>query len=226
MTDKTISSATLKHLAEIKAAEARKRKLAVGIGSGVIVAALAVVGAVYAFKPAKVTAASDKKQIVALVASDKFETLPAAEKKQLRDALGDNREALRDLPAEQRRDAFRNMMESAMDERVERYFSLPPGKEREAELDKQIDEMQKRMSQWQNRPTTRPTSRPAGEGGPGGPGGREGNGNRAERSARRDSGNPAKRAERTEYFAAMRERAEARGIKAGGGGGGWGGRGR
>jgi hypothetical protein len=119
------------------------------------------------------------------------------------------------------RELFMNNREQRMDEQMDKYFSLPPGPQRTALLDKQIDEMQAQMRQWQSRAATRPTSRPTT-----GPTSRPNDrwGDPSQQMARVQGGNPARKAQRAEYRAAMQQRLAQRGITGPGGGrGGWGG---
>ena len=60
-----------------------------------------------------------------------------------------------------------------MNERVDKFFALPPGKERTAYLDEMIDEMESRRAQWERERASRgeeprpprPENAAAGEGG-------------------------------------------------------------
>jgi hypothetical protein len=120
------------------------------------------------------------------------------------------------------RDAMRGMMEQRMTEVVDGYFAIPEGPERVKYLDEQIDRMQQMRNMFRgsttrpardgNRPTTGPTDQQRGEW-------------RDRMQSRMDSRPPAQRAKMSEFFAAMRQRADARGIQMGGPGGMGGGRG-
>jgi len=134
----------------------------------------------------------------------------------------------------------RDQMRAARDEEREReerertdaYFALPAD-QRDAYLDKIIDEFQERMKRWQNDgPQTRPTSRPAREEGEPTTRPQRTPEERAQQQQQRmDSQAPADRAKRAEFRAAMMKRMQDRGINMGRGGfgggrGGGGGRGR
>jgi hypothetical protein len=127
-----------------------------------------------------------------------------------------------------------------MDKRIDEYFAAATPAQRNAVLDRQIDEMQARMKEWQarraqhanddhgpgdrgprstptasaNRSSAQPasggttTARPAE--------GRRGmhhEPTRQERKTHSESRDPDKAAKRMAYFAAMRQRAEQRGVQ-------------
>lgn len=88
----------------------------------------------------------------------------------------------KDLTEEQRHQVFENahaVMEQQMDKRLDAYFATTDEKQRVALIDRDLDEMQKRMKERQARESQNPTTRPrggpeagrSGRGGMGGPGG-------------------------------------------------------
>lgn len=114
------------------------------------------------------------------------------------------------------REAMRERFEAEETKRVDEFFALPPGPQRDKYLDQQIDEMQKRMREWQQRASTQPTSRPARD--RDGPSSRPSDVERQRRMAERDDRTPpAQRAKRVEFRAAMMKRMQERGIQPPGG---------
>ena len=137
-----------------------------------------------------------------------------------------------EITRDQARDAMQEAREKEEQARMDAYFKTP-AKDRDEYLDKMIDEMQKRMADWQkNRPTTGPSTRPDRPDRQNrGPGTQPTDAERAARaSARADNQSPIQRAQQSEFRAALRARMAARGIEmprfgGGGPGGGGGGRG-
>lgn len=148
-------------------------------------------------------------------------------------------------------DARRQKAQADMAKRAAEYAGLKTQAERDAFLDKQLDEMQNRRREMEQRmlaegrtPGQRGTPPGGGPGGPppgaaanpagapaGGPPG-EGGGRRGPPSEDRrnqafrerlDNSTPAERAQMQQMFDALRKRAEAKGISMGGPGGGGGG---
>jgi hypothetical protein len=133
------------------------------------------------------------------------------------------REALQkpDLTEEQRHEiehSMRQVFEAQLDSRVQDYFKAPEN-EKLAILDKQIDEFEKRRKEWEDRRKQEeerraqagerqdgPTSQPAHDW-------RQQQSTPQERKARSESRSADQMAQRMAYFAAVRARAEARGIQ-------------
>jgi hypothetical protein len=127
------------------------------------------------------------------------------------------------ISREQAREIMQESWEKRMDKQLDDYFALPE-KDRTKYLDKQIDEMQARMREWQSRAATQPSRRPTT--GPATRPNRDRGGDQVARMRGRiETGDPARKAQRAEYMAAMRQLMAQRGIQGPGGGGrgGWGG---
>jgi hypothetical protein len=126
------------------------------------------------------------------------------------------REKIEALPPHLRMQAMAgggSFFRSAMQQRINAYFALPP-EQRQAELDRQIKQEDLMRKAWES-------SQPAGAGGAGGagggpPGGPPRNGNEDERNNWRkrmiDSTSPEQRAQFTEYRRAMDARREQLGL--------------
>jgi len=152
----------------------------------------------------------------------------------------------RELSEEDRRQLRRGMRDMFTEEisrRIDEYENAPED-QKQAILDRQIDEMVERMNEWRaEREKRRAEREAAGEGEGDGrrvdgeersEGGREGRGGRGgwggrsvqDRKERMEGGNPDERARMIRHFMRMRQRATERGIDMGRGpGGGRGGRG-
>lgn len=129
-----------------------------------------------------------------------------------------------DLTEEQRqkvRDNMRQVGREMMEERVEEYFAAATQEDKNAVLDRQIDEFMKMREEWEKRRAEREKS-----------GEREGEQERPnwmaqqsqeDRKARSESRSPDQMARMMAYFTAMQVRAAERGIKMPGRGGGFGG---
>lgn len=147
-----------------------------------------------------------------------------------------------DLTEEQRRQAFGNMREvwqEQMTERVDEYFAAADG-EKEALLDRHIDEFQERMKDWGQRRDEWEKERKEREAKRLEDGAdtdeaksdeedahdrtrsRWGSRTQQERKERSESRNPDQMARMMGYFSALRERASARGVTMWGGRGGYG----
>jgi len=140
----------------------------------------------------------------------------AQEPDKLRETIRDtmNRD---DLSDEQRRQIAANMRtvwEAEMNKRVDEYYAASE-EEKNAVLDRQIDEFRERMKEWEERrkeeekkegekKADEQRSRFAGMFGPQ---------SREERKERSESRDPDRSARQMAYFAAMRNRAVGRGIK-------------
>lgn len=131
------------------------------------------------------------------------------------------REAMRreDLTEEQRRQIGENMretMQAMMQERVDEYYNASED-EKNAVLDKHMEEWQARMKEWEQRRKEWEKEREAEGKKPDGPpqGWQRGPGNQSqqERKARSESRNPDQIAKMMGYFGAMQKRATERGIK-------------
>lgn len=224
--------------------QARRRRAVI---AGSAVAVLAVGAAAWAFWPGP-------DQPALAQAPETFRQLEKDERRAAVEDLGqsipERIETLRAIEdPEQRRNAFRNMFQEETQKRMDEFFAAP-AEEREAVLDKHIDERMKAMEERARRRAEREESgeqRPdrggRGDGEPNADrgergdrdgardGGREGGRDGAREGGRRGGGganNPAARAQRAEYRAAMRQRMEERGIepprRGGRGGGGEGSR--
>ena len=166
--------------------------------------------------------------------------------KRLRDAMETNRDQFDQLSEDERRAAFRNSFREMMQHQVDQYFSAPIGPQRTKVLDAMIDDMQKRQAQREKSSATTRPGRGGGQAGGGQGGGGQGNGgpgggapnagrggdrrgdanadgNRAPRGSagrqkeRTENADPAKMAQMAEFFSAVRERAEQRGVQMNGG---------
>jgi hypothetical protein len=172
--------------------------------------------------------------IVKFAATEKFQNLSADQKKPYIDAMEKldwdaRRKAVETLPEDQRREAFGNIMQAAMTQRVESYFSIQDPAARKKYLDEQIDEMEKRRAQFAN---MRPPGSVGGERPQGDrpEGNRPPGGNRPDAATRQKSRlertSPETRQKMAEFFAAIQERRAERGLPEmrgpgmGGGGGG------
>lgn len=120
-----------------------------------------------------------------------------------------------DLTEEQRKQVGENMRkvwESFMQERVDEYYAAKTDDERNAVLDKQIDEFEQRRKEWEDRrkeqekKDAKKADPNAPRPGPFGPQSRE------ERKERAESRNPDQMARQMAYFSAMRQRMSERGI--------------
>ncbi len=130
-----------------------------------------------------------------------------------------------DLSDEQRQQVRRNMRtvwRDEMNKRMDEYFAATSEEEKNAILDRQIDEFQKFREQMRERREQRRAEREAngedgekdGEGD--GPPWRRGNQTRDQRQNRSEGRSPDQMAKMMTYFGAMRARASARGIQMGG----------
>ena len=159
--------------------------------------------------------------------------LPEAQRRELRSQM---REEMEQLPDSTRRDLWqeqRAQFESRMDDQMKKVLLLPPD-QRTAELDKQIDEMEKRRKEFEQRRQQRAASvqtaagqNAAGQNGPPGAGQQQrGRGGRQrtpdptgkvslERTKRRmDQSTPEQRATREEYRRLVEARRQQRGLPA------------
>jgi hypothetical protein len=205
------------------AAARRKRRTVASIVGAFVVAGIAF-GGYFGWSAYAASAEQAKKDALAA------ELKKATDFRSARETLSSAIEA-GTISERDARDIGRRAWEERQKEVMEGYFATP-AKDRDKYLDNIIDEMQKRMAEWQrDRPTTRPggdrpTTRPDGE--------RRG-GTDAEREARgrarADNQSPVERAQQSEFRAALMARMRERGIQmpfgrgGPGGGGGPGGRG-
>lgn len=140
-----------------------------------------------------------------------------------------------DLTDEQRAEVRRNMREvwqSTMDERVDEYFAAATEKDKNVVLDRQIDEFQERMKEWETRRQERERERERereARGRDGDADGQQttesrderrrqwrrfaGSQTREQRKARSESRDPDRTARWMVYFTAMRKRASERGVE-------------
>jgi hypothetical protein len=137
-----------------------------------------------------------------------------------------------DLTDEQRTELRGNMRQvwtSALNERVDEYYNAPEAN-REAMLDRHIDDMAERRKQWEARRREREAERKDGESGENRQRPRFASASRQERQQRSESRNPDQSARAMVYFNNLRVRAAERGVEMPGrgpgrSGGGRGGRG-
>jgi hypothetical protein len=168
--------------------------------------------------------------LVKFASTDRFARMSEQEKQPYVDALSkiprrDLFGAARDanLSQDERMNAMENVMGGRMQKQLDAFFVLPMGAQRDAYLDKMIDEQERNMREWMQRAATRPARADGAGGGSNGNGGearnRQGRGQggqnfySAERMKRRiENTPPARRAQAAEFWAAMRARREARGL--------------
>jgi hypothetical protein len=131
-----------------------------------------------------------------------------------------------DLTDEQRRQIAENMRtvwEGEMNKRVDEYFAAPSEEEKNAVLDRQIDEFQERMKEGEQR--RKEEENKDGEKARAEQGqrfaGMMGQQSREQRKDRSESRDPDRAGRQMAYFTAMRNRATERGIKMPMGGGGF-----
>jgi hypothetical protein len=215
MSDLKINPATLEYAKQENARRGKRRAIASVVGL-LLVAGIASAG-YWAWSSYQKSAKATLAQQLA--------SAPDARDK-LRDAVRSGQ-----LTREQAWDAGREAWEKREQETIDGYFKTPAA-QRDEYLDKMIDEMQKRMAEWQrDRPTTGPATRPDRPRGDG-PTSRPTDAEREARGrARADNQSPLQRAQQSEFRAAMMARMAARGIQmrgpfGGGGRGGPGGGGR
>ena len=123
-------------------------------------------------------------------------------------------ERMRSLSDAQRRQLFEPMMQARQAEMQQRVYALMsmPEAQRRAELDKWIDGMEQRRSQWQGRGG--PRGGGPGNGGGGPPRGEMTSAQRAQRGkGRLDRSTPEMRATMTQFFKMVKERREERGME-------------
>lgn len=165
---------------------------------------------------------SDALTIAKFMSTDKFASMSDEQKRPYIDAMRQNMPQMRDLASqlsrEERRAAFENLFGNRMQEQVDAYFALPPGPQRTAAIDKVIDEMEQRRSEWAQRAATRPANEqrpPRGEASNGGDGTGERRGGRMDPGRMKDrieNVPPERRAKMSEYIAEIRKRRAERGL--------------
>jgi uncharacterized membrane protein len=119
-----------------------------------------------------------------------------------------------DLTEEQRRELRQNLREvhrSTMDTRVDEYFAAAE-EDRQATLDRHIDEFQERMKEWEQRRRERQERREQ-DGERRGPPDWASSQTREERKTESESRDPDDMARRMAYFSAVQERMTERGIE-------------
>jgi len=194
-------------------------------GSGLLVAAAAGAWGL----SSRTGHAPDPTGLPAELSRENLKAQSAADPDKLRETMHETMQRT-DLTEDQRHEIMRRMRElwqAEFDKRINEYMNAPPD-QKNAILDKHLDEMQKRMKEEEARrqqehaqrpPTTQPSQhRPD-----------FASMSPQERKTRAESRNPDQTARHMAYFSALRARATARGIQmpfAGGPGGGGGGRGR
>lgn len=164
------------------------------------------------------------KALVQFIATERFASLPPDQQQPYLDALekipfSERRDAFRqaNLSDEERHAAFENTMGRQFEKRMDEFFALPPGPQRDAYLDRIIDQMEARR----NRASTRPSAAGANatanasgrQGGRGNWGGRGGGNNPARMKRRIERSSPEMRTKFAEFSAAMRARRAQRGLQ-------------
>ncbi len=166
------------------------------------------------------------KALVQFIATERFANLPPDQQKPYLDALekipgSERREVFRqaNLSDEERQAAFENTMGQQFEKRMDDFFALPPGPQRDAYLDRIIDQMEARR----NRATTRQAAggnaaangQRGGRGnwGGGGRGGRNGGVDPARMKRRIERSSPERRTKFAEFSAALRARRQQRGLQ-------------
>lgn len=139
-----------------RARAARRRMLLLG-GVAAFCAAAAA-GTIWILRPREkappppAAVQTDPLAVVRFVASDVFAKLPEAEKLayagRLEEAIPTLLEAYRDgrIDDDLRRSAMRNIGPVIMRKRLDEYFALPPGPQRTAYMDRQIDQMEQQRA--------------------------------------------------------------------------------
>jgi len=139
------------------AAEGRRRRLLWTVCAAVCCAA-AIAAAVLAFRPrgkappAPAAAQTDPLAVVRFVATEQFAQLPDAQKAdyaaKLEEAVPKLIEAYGNgqIDDDLRRAAMRNIGPVILRKRLDEYFALPPGPQRTAYLDRQIDQMEQQRA--------------------------------------------------------------------------------
>lgn len=169
---------------------------------------------------------ADPKRIVAYVATEDFAQLPPDKKQSYLDAVSNDPgkyfQAAREsnLSDQQRHEAMGNFFMARAEAEADKYFALAADADRDAYLDKLIDEMEQRRAQWAGRMGAGGSGaqRPQGEARPGGradggSAGGHGNWGSAERQkSRMEKIPPGARAKMAEFRKAMRDRRAARGL--------------
>jgi hypothetical protein len=139
-----------------------------------------------------------------------------------REIFQEIRKELEQIPPEKRSELFDDGRRAFMG-RIDHYFELATSEERDAYLDSEIDRMEERARQWEERRVQRQDG-----GAPPGFGAGGGRGNRAamndeerlQRRKQRLDAVPAEvRAKRAEYFRALNQRRQERGMAPGNPGG-------
>lgn len=124
-------------------------------------------------------------------------------------------------------DDLEKLREERENKQMDEFFALKTQADRDRYLDKQIDEMEARRKEFQQRAATQPTTRPwqhSTTRPTSGPTTRPNRRNDPGQQLNRvQGGDPVRNAQRAAYRSAMRARMAARGIQGGGGRGGWGG---
>lgn len=215
----------------------QKRWVAIGCTAVVIVGVGAYVARATLFPPQD---AADK-----LLAEMK--STPEDQRFEHMRSMREKAEQMSEAEREKLRDGMRELFQAQMEEHVVEYENAAEA-DKDAILDKHIDEMVARRKEWekrraereaqggqggQNGPGTPPTGGPNAGNGPGGregdaanaggPGGRRGPQSIEERKQREEGRNADSDVRRIRYFRALRERAQKRGIDMGRGPGGFGG---
>lgn len=163
------------------------------------------------------------KTLVQFIATERFANLPPDQQQPYLDALekipwSDRRQVFQQakLSDEERHAAFENTMGRQFEKRMDEFFALPAGPQRDAYLDRIIDQMESRRQ----RATTRQaaggnnTANTAGQrGGRGNRGGGRGGNNPARMKNRIERSSPEMRTKFAEFHAALRARRAQRGLQ-------------
>jgi len=187
------------------------------VAAAIAAVAIGVLHTRPAAKPTVDVAILSPEQVMARMKSGEIKELPQEDRRTAMHTLFEDPETFRELmrdeslgdeERERVRETMRETFRAEQEARVKEYFALP-AEEREAYLDKLVDEMSERFQRWQDGRREEP---PGGEAA-----NRDGEGERRgptlDRMRERiESSDPAERAQQAEFRRAMRARMEARGI--------------
>jgi hypothetical protein len=165
------------------------------------------------------------KTLVQFIATERFANLPPDQQQPYLDALdkvpwSERRQVFQqaNLSEEERHAAFENTMGRQFEKRMDEFFALPAGPQRDAYLDRIIDQMESRRQRATTRQaaagnTPNANHSQAGQGpGQGHRGGRGGGNNPARMKNRIERSSPEMRTKFAEFHAALRARRAQRGL--------------
>jgi hypothetical protein len=175
--------------------EARRRRLASGLGVGLMVLIGVLVWWVWPSHPP--SPSGDPRSVMTFVASDRFNKLTTDQKQVYVDRIWELRDSHLGLTEEQTRAMRENAGVARFEKRLDDYFARPPGKARQDYLNQM---MREQMARWA---TSRPTTRPGGATARAGAG-RGWAPNESRMKSRLEASNPSRRAQMAEFFADMR----------------------